>query len=262
MTTMIAEIYGKVSSTNSNLTERLEDELTGNFFGNVRYISFNRGLKLILKNCIYPVELSRVLDGIYTEAWSDRISFWLREKEAEPDVLLNFDEISIIVEVKFLSGLSSDDDVDNSITNDRQKREESSNQLDREARLLERIAGDKPKLLILLAPEAFAYDIYANMKQRKLLGNVLFGYITWQKILDELSELETPNPFEKTIIGDLIALLKRKGFEQFRNFDMDNGMIDADMIWTFDGIASIKFSFSTERRVERGLFYEFGWEYL
>lgn len=255
---MIAEIYGKVSSTNSNLTERLEDELTGNFFGNMRYISFNKGLKQILKNCIYPVELSNLFDGINAEAWSDHIYFWPREIEAEPDVLLDFDEMAIVVEVKFLSGLSSDDDVDNSIANDRQEREESSNQLDREARLLARITGDKAKLLILLAPEASAYEIYANVKQRKLLDKVSFGCVTWQKILDELSELETSNPFEKTIISDLIALLKRKGFERFRNFNMDNGMIDTDMIWTFDGIASIIFSFSTERRVERGFFYEFG----
>ena len=45
---MIAEIKGKLSSTGSNLTNRLEDDLTGNFFGNLRYMSFNKGLKLIL----------------------------------------------------------------------------------------------------------------------------------------------------------------------------------------------------------------------
>ena len=35
---MIAEIKGKVNRQNTNLTELGEDELTGNFFGSMRYI--------------------------------------------------------------------------------------------------------------------------------------------------------------------------------------------------------------------------------
>lgn len=54
---MIAEIKGKVNKQNTNLTELIEDELTGNFFGNMRYIPFTKGLKKILKNAIRPVEL-------------------------------------------------------------------------------------------------------------------------------------------------------------------------------------------------------------
>ena len=54
---MIAEIKGKVNKQNTNLTELREDELTGNFFGNMRYIPFAKGLKKILKNAIRPVEL-------------------------------------------------------------------------------------------------------------------------------------------------------------------------------------------------------------
>lgn len=45
---MIGEIKGKISSTGSNLNDRLEDDLTGNVFGNLRYMSFNHGLKQIL----------------------------------------------------------------------------------------------------------------------------------------------------------------------------------------------------------------------
>ena len=40
---MIAEIKGKVNRDNTNLTELREDELTGNLFGCLRYISFNNG---------------------------------------------------------------------------------------------------------------------------------------------------------------------------------------------------------------------------
>jgi len=45
---MIAEIHNKVSSSCSNLTERSEDALTGCFFGCMRYIPFNKRLKMRL----------------------------------------------------------------------------------------------------------------------------------------------------------------------------------------------------------------------
>ncbi|MFU1797790.1 hypothetical protein ACM1RC_28260 [Paenibacillus azoreducens] len=33
---MIAEIHSKISSSGSNLSNRLEDQLTGDFFGDIR----------------------------------------------------------------------------------------------------------------------------------------------------------------------------------------------------------------------------------
>ena len=45
---MIAEIHHKVFSN-------LEDELTGNFFGTMRYIPFQRGMKQIYMKCIHEV---------------------------------------------------------------------------------------------------------------------------------------------------------------------------------------------------------------
>ena len=45
---MIAEIHGKISSSGSNLSDRMEDKLTGNFFGNLRYLPYEKGFKLLL----------------------------------------------------------------------------------------------------------------------------------------------------------------------------------------------------------------------
>ena len=42
---VLAEIHHKVSLS-------LEDELTGNFFGIMRYIPFTRGLKMIFSECV------------------------------------------------------------------------------------------------------------------------------------------------------------------------------------------------------------------
>ncbi|PEL70535.1 hypothetical protein CN637_07025 [Bacillus toyonensis] len=42
--TLIAEIYGKISSDGSNLSERLEDKLTGDIFGSLRYLPYRKEL--------------------------------------------------------------------------------------------------------------------------------------------------------------------------------------------------------------------------
>ena len=59
---MIAEIKGKVNMQNTNLTSLREDELTGNFFGNLRYIPFAKGLKKVLRNAIRPTALQSMID--------------------------------------------------------------------------------------------------------------------------------------------------------------------------------------------------------
>ena len=271
---MIAEIKGKVSSTNSNLTERSEDELTGNFFGNLRYLPFDKGLKHILKSCVYPAGLS-TFDDFGAEAWpgDDCVFFWEREAEAEPDVLLVFDETVIIIEVKYLSGLSSDDNIDNSDADNTRERDESCNQLAREGKLLERIAGDKKKVLILLAPEAVAHQIYSDVVERKILSGVQFGYITWQKAFDALQEIaeNTSGRCEGAVVDDLIQLLGKKGFAGFRTFNnLPPVTLDVAETWKFDYSASaessflveqnmeIAFSFLIEQTVKRSEYYEFG----
>jgi len=45
---VLAEIKGKISQTGSNLSDRLEDKLTGDFFGTIRYLPFEIGLGPVL----------------------------------------------------------------------------------------------------------------------------------------------------------------------------------------------------------------------
>lgn len=49
----IAEIKGKISSTGSNLSDRLEDLLTSDVFGPLRYLPFDEGLLPILKSATH-----------------------------------------------------------------------------------------------------------------------------------------------------------------------------------------------------------------
>lgn len=251
---MIAEIEGKVNRRNTNLTELGEDELTGNFFGSMRYIPFNKGLKKILKNAIRPVELQSMMDEIDEYYWNDNIFFWdkVRENEnlTELDIRMDFSTITIGIEVKYRSGLSSEDAEDNESIS----AENSVNQLSREARVLRLVGSDKKKLLLLLADDLACAKTIQGIK---VIDGVKLGYFSWQEVLIQLKELTELNDFEQLVIADIIKLLEKKGFLRFSNFDIDISDISNKEYWHFD-LPKImyQFSFGTDKFVE-DKYYEF-----
>lgn len=252
---MIAEIKGKVNRQNTNLTELREDELTGNFFGSMRYIPFNKGLKKVLKNAIRPVELQNMIDEIDAYYWDDKIFFWekIRENDnsTELDVRMDFSSIIIGIEVKYQSGLSSEDkEVDESIL-----AENSSNQLSREARILRLIGADKKKLLLLLADDLACAE---TIQEIKIIDGVQLGYLSWQEVLIQLKGLTELNNFEQLVVADIIELLEKKGFLRFSGFEMDIPDISNKDNWYFELSKVMKrFSFGSNKIVEDG-YYEFG----
>lgn len=228
---MIAEIKGKVNRQNTNLTELGEDELTGNFFGNMRYIPFVKGLKKILKNAIRPVELQNMIDEIEEYYWNDNIFFWdkVRENESftELDVRMDFPTITIGIEVKYRSGLSSEDMEDNESIS----AETSVNQLSREARVLRSVGPDKKKLLLLLADDLACAETIQGIK---VIDGVKLGYLSWQEVLIQLKKLTDLNDFEQLVIADIIELLEKKGFLRFSDFDIDISDISNNDYWYFE----------------------------
>ncbi len=252
---MLAEIKGKINSLNTNLTELREDELTGNFFGNMRYIPFTKGLKQVLKNAIRPVELQTMIDDIDAYDWNDHLFLWdkVRENETitELDVRMDFASIVIGIEVKYRSGLSSKD----MQTDENVSAETSFNQLSREARVLRLIGPDKKKLLLLLADDLVCAKIIQGVK---MIDGVALGYLSWQEVLLQLKTLTGLNGFEQLIVADIIDLLEKKGFLRFSNFKMDISDISIEGFWNFKLPNAVKkFSFEIDTVVEEG-YYEFG----
>lgn len=251
---MIAEIKGKVNKQNTNLTELREDELTGNFFGNMRYIPFTKGLKKILKNAIRPVELQNMINEIDVSYWDDKVFLWekIRENDniTELDVRMDFSSIIIGIEVKYRSGLSSEDkEGDESIS-----AENSFNQLSREARILRLVGADKKKLLLLLADDLACAE---TIQRIKIIDGVQLGYLSWQEVLIQLKGLTKLNNFEQLIVADIIELLEKKGFLRFSGFEMDIRDISNKDNWYFELPKVIKrFSFGSNKIVEDG-YYEF-----
>lgn len=255
---MLAEIEGKISRKGSNLSERLEDNLIGNVFGTLRYIPFSKGLGEVLANSVFPRNLKGDFRKIESDFWANRIEFWPYDREGELDALIDFPEIMIGIEVKFLSGLSSDDDVVNGV-DDGQEIQLSVNQLARESRILARKGQGKQKLLLFIADRKACKSVCGNIIQRGIIEQgVDFGYVSWQDILRELKHLVITDIYQQVIVQDLIDLLTRKGFEDFTSMDVDSPVpINEDEFFKFEAMSHTFISFITPVEISEELYYEF-----
>ena len=214
---MIAEIYHKFSTD-------LEDVLTGDFFGAMRYMPFNRGLNQIFKNYAVSEDpqvmhiLSNAADGDFN------FEFWKRSENGlvEIDGFIPLTSVEIGIEVKYRSGLSGGD------------------QLEKEAQVLDEWCNGKEKLLILIEEAEEAKAIYIENKDKRVFRDVHLAYLSWQDILLGLDQVLISSSYEKKMIEDLKTLLREKGFVSFEGFSIDQPVVDKDICWTMDGNDFIK----------------------
>lgn len=261
---MLAETKGKISTTGSNLTERLEDNLTGNILGTLRYLPFSIALGPILEKSVFPKTISEALQGHAEDFWADTITFWPYDQEGELDALIEWEDVVIGIEVKYRSGLSSDDDIDNSLEEleEAQAKElnQSINQLARESRIISRKGRNKKKFLLFIADRNTCRDVYQDITERGIIEKgVLFGYLSWQNILQQLKELDLQDQYHRVMIQDMIELLKRKGFEDFISMDLKSEvLIDSNDYFRFHYDNKVEWSFETTQTVRKDDYYEFG----
>lgn len=214
---MIAEIYHKFSTD-------LEDVLTGDFFGAMRYMPFNRGLNQIFKN--YAVSEDPQVTHILSNAADDdfNFEFWKRSENGlvEIDGFIPLTSVGIGIEVKYRSGLSGGD------------------QLEKEAQVLDEWCNGKEKLLILIGEAEEAKAIYIENKDKRVFRDVQLAYLSWQDILLGLDQVLISSSYEKKMIEDLKTLLREKGFVSFEGFSIDQPVVDKDICWTMDGNDFVK----------------------
>ena len=219
---MVEEFYGKISRSGSNLSDNLEDKLTGDFFGTLRYMDFYDGLQPILCGALRKSEKQQetsqdaiqLLKNVNCTNIRDEehIKFWPKHDLGELDVLLDFDNCCIGIEVKFQSGLSSDD------------------QLIREAEILCDLAKDKEKILLFIAGHESCVSVYRAYKNVIRKQGVCFVFVSWEDILQSMKDLLSGGKGSKytfgqrLMISDLVRLLTRKGFDTF--LSMTNGISD------------------------------------
>ena len=219
---MVEEFYGKISRSGSNLSDSLEDKLTGDFFGTLRYMDFCDGLQPILCGALRKSEKQQaesqaaiqLIGNVNCTNISDEehIKFWPKHDRGELDVLLEFDNCYIGIEVKFQSGLSSDD------------------QLIREANILCDLPKDKKKILLFIAKHESCISVYRKYKKDISKQGVHFVFASWEDILQSMKDILNGGKGsnytfgQKLMISDLIRLLTRKDFDTF--LSMTNGISD------------------------------------
>ncbi|MDD4495268.1 MAG: hypothetical protein PHV32_13170 [Eubacteriales bacterium] len=195
---MIAEIKHKIVDTGS------EDQLTGNVFGALRYLPYPV-VRQIIVNSVIPADagklLKQTLPAEISGEWGRNLYFWHRYSgsQTEPDIIIELGQAVIMIEVKYNSDLSGDD------------------QLVREAELLLSNYPNEKKFLLLLAREESAVAIF-NEQKINIPADVSFGYMTWQGLFDSLCKNKT----DSIVFDDLSGLLNEKGFGGFRGFGMMN----------------------------------------
>ena len=216
---MVEEFYGKISRSGSNLSDNLEDKLTGDFFGTFRYMDFCDGLQPILCGALHKSEKHQeesqtaiqLIENVNcTNIREEHIKFWPKHDRGELDVLLEFDNCCIGIEVKLNSGLSSDD------------------QLIREAEILCDLAEDKEKILLFIAGHESCVSVYRAYKAVIRKQGVCFVFASWEDILQSMKDLlnggngSKYTSGQRLMISDLVKLLTRKGFDTF--LSMTNGI--------------------------------------
>jgi hypothetical protein len=209
---VLAEINHKFRSS-------LEDELTGNFFGTMRYMPFSRGLKIIFEKCIKTddCQVKQIFQGVNQDKF--KFDFWKCSdlKLGEIDAYMKLDNLSIGIEVKYNSGLSGDD------------------QLVREAKMLQEWDKIGYKLLVFVGKKEDAKDVYIKHKDEVTAIGVHFAYMEWEEILKSLDYIKGENPFENIMIADIKDYLYEKGFDGFETFDnIGNTVISNDLFYKFE----------------------------
>jgi hypothetical protein len=131
---MIAEIHGKISRNGSTLHDRREDQLTGDFFGSIRYLPFEIGLLPVLLRAQRRrgAQTGAAIPQLrQVTGYSYDLRFWPQLGQDEIEVLLAAPAFTCGIEVKYLSGLSSDDSVNDSDDSTPEERiRDSRNQLE------------------------------------------------------------------------------------------------------------------------------------
>lgn len=208
---MIAEIYHKLTSCQ-------EDELTGNFFGTMRYLPFHRGLNQIFMN--YAVsedpKVKQILKGLSDEDFD--IEFWKRSEDGQVEIdgFIPLTDTGIGIEVKYQSGLSGEE------------------QLEKEAKvILNEWCKCKEKMLLLVANSEEARKIYIKNKDKPIFREVHLAYLSWQDVLLGLNQVVTVSSFEKRIIEDLKLLLIEKGFVSFEGFNLNSPIVKEEICYDF-----------------------------
>lgn len=226
---MISEIDGKISSGGSNLNDLMEDKLTGDVFGTLRYLPFHQGLGPILNKArLYTNKDITLNINFHNSLNFPKYDFWPKysgsDGTLEPDLIISHEDHLIMVEIKFKSPKSG---VENPHEKDQAK---IRDQLAKEFKCLhEHFKKYEKKSLIYLTadkiiPTQDLEDGFEALKKVNLEDKYQNNtyWLSWFDVQEKIEDLQKQPDFDtyqKLILEDINSLLLKKNFRGFRGFD-------------------------------------------
>ncbi len=228
----VAEIRGKISETGANLSERMEDLLTSDTFGCMRYVPPDRALLPFLSEACSS---NGGAFSIPSSIAAVHYAFWpyLRTQNAspcEPDIMIGIETDDrvihlVLVEAKYYSGISSDED-ESPAPNDQLARE-----LDNLGSVTPQQLGWTPQMTVgsrrllfvtqdMGMPRTLMAQSLSEYRRKRGKDAEIF-WITWRVLPSvlERSLKQELQPEHVAVLDDLLKLLERKGLVMFRGVD-------------------------------------------
>lgn len=228
-----AELHGKISSSGSNINDRMEDILTSNVFQLLRYLPIELGILPVLSSAENSHgEEQRRTFVIPTGVNNVSYHFWSRFDNWEPDVFIELKQgkkvlANIMVEAKYLSGKSG--------TAVYEEEEDGatiyvahSDQLEKLWNSLKAYSDHVPYYLFYLTMD-WVMPIQSINESIKAISDDDFRdniyWLNWQTIHTTLKNILESNSTvisetDGIIIGDIIYLLDKKGLKEFTGIDI------------------------------------------
>ena len=240
-----AELKGKVPEV-----ENKEDVLTSNVFGLIKYLPPKEGLLKILEAAkdysdnrkTLPDNL-RKQDIILENYVSIDYLFWEKSsKHGEPDLILilkssdlNMKDLMVCIEVKYLSEKSREGEYDQlmdyCLSLESKKSRKTYNNKD--------VANFDGLFLGLIYLTYFSQyrSVQESLKQIKKKGLIDFEKklyeLRWNEITKILSEIKSENKYINKIHNDLVLLLQKKNFVDFKGFSKVNFDLQYKPLFSF-----------------------------
>jgi len=225
---------GKISSSGTNLSERLEDLLTSDVFGRLRYLKPEEAIIPIL-NKIQNSKTGKQIEVLSIDS-NQKVSyqFWPYINNVEPDLFLivplaNGKQMAVLVECKHKSGKSP------RAVKEGKKADKielaKSDQLVREYLIVEELKKQYHKAILLyitghleipdeeLKESATLVGTISNQTKKMFYEDTFWiGWADiWRILRDQLHSIDESSP-SGMIIEDTVNLLAHHGYRDFQKF--------------------------------------------
>jgi len=228
----IAELHGKLSPHRLNgCHDRMEDLLTSDVFGTMKYAGWQSGFMEWLRSAIHPFDGSTASMILPKDDDIERLhyAFWpTLVNGREPDLLIGVEcadgrIIQVMVEAKYLSGASDVALQDTEITC-----YYSGNQIADQVNNFPKALPDwsnKPIAacihMYVTAHYSCPTDIYENAKTFIEKSDIPLFWVNWQSLPAFLIVAREKSVTDGTraLLSDLLGLLRRKGLVPFAAYN-------------------------------------------